>query len=256
MKTLVAFFKKEMMEQIRSGKILILSLIFVFCGIMNPAIAKLTPWLLEVVGESLAQSGVIITDVSVTAMDSWVQFFKNMPIVLIVFVLLESNIFTKEYQDGTLILSLTKGLERYKVVVAKTVVLVFVWTVLFWLCFAITFGYNAYFWDNSIVQNLGFSVACWWLFGLFAISLMVLFSTLSKSNTGVLVGAGGIVLLSWLVGLVAKLKKYLPTFLADGNSLIYGIAEVQTYVTSLIITAVLIAVCFATSFVLFDKKSL
>ena len=106
MKSLLAFIKKEITEQIRSGKVLFLTLLFVLFGIMNPAVAKLTPWLLETMADSLAESGMVVTSVTVSAMDSWMQFFKNMPIGLLVFILMESNIFSKEYQSRTLILSL------------------------------------------------------------------------------------------------------------------------------------------------------
>ena len=158
MKSLLAFIEKEMMEQLRTGKFLIMVLLFVLFGIMNPAVAKLTPWLLETMSDSLAESGMSITVATVSAMDSWMQFFKNIPMALIAFVLLESSIFTKEYQRGTLILSLTKGLRRYKIVVSKAVVLIVLWTAAYWLCFGITYGYNAYFWDNAVAKNLAFSV--------------------------------------------------------------------------------------------------
>ena len=138
MKTLLAFLKKELTEQLRSGRVLFLGILFVLFGIMNPAVAKLTPWLVEQLADTLAESGMTVTEVNITAMDSWVQFFKNIPMALIAFVLLESSIFTKEYRSGTLILSLTKGLERYKVVAAKTAVLTLLWSVGYWLCYAIT----------------------------------------------------------------------------------------------------------------------
>lgn len=256
MKSLFAFMKKEFTEQLRSGRLMILGLLFVLFGIMNPAIAKLTPWLLETMADSLAESGMIVTDVKVSAMDSWVQFFKNMPMGLIAFVLLESSIFTKEYTSGTLVLSLTKGLERYKVVVSKTVVLTALWTVGYWLCFGITYGYNAYFWDNSIAQNLIFSVVCWWLFGVMVVALMVLFSTVSNTNTGVLLGTGGVVLASYLVGLLPECSKYLPTVLADGNSLIYGIKEENAYTAAVIIAVVATILCLIVSVPIFNKKQL
>lgn len=256
MKSLFAFMKKEFTEQLRSGRLMILGLLFVLFGIMNPAIAKLTPWLLETMADSLAESGMIVTDVKVSAMDSWVQFFKNMPMGLIAFVLLESSIFTKEYTSGTLVLSLTKGLERYKVVVSKTVVLTALWTVGYWLCFGITYGYNAYFWDNSIAQNLIFSVVCWWLFGVMVVALMVLFSTVSNTNTGVLLETGGVVLASYLVGLLPECSKYLPTVLADGNSLIYGIKEENAYTAAVIIAVVATILCLIVSVPIFNKKQL
>ena len=256
MKSLIAFVKKEFSEQIRSGKLMFLTILFVLFGIMNPAVAKLTPWLLEMMADTLSESGMIVTGVTVSAMDSWVQFFKNIPMALIAFVLLQGSIFTKEYSSGTLVLSLTKGLHRFKVVVAKAFVMYSLWSVGYFLCFGITYAYNAYFWDNSIAHNLGFSVICWWLFGMFAISLIVLFSILSESSTGVLIGTGGVILLSYLVSLIPKINKYLPTFLTDGNSLIYGVSETEKYIPALIITLILSAVCFAVSIPIFNKRQM
>ena len=256
MKTLIAFTKKEFMEQRRSGKLLFLTILFVLFGIMNPAIAKLTPWLMEMFADSLAQSGMTVTDVTVTAMDSWVQFFKNIPMALIAFVLLESSIFTKEYQAGTLILSLTKGLPRKTVVISKAIILVVLWTIGYWLCFGITYGYNAYFWDNAIAQNLLFSCVCWWLFDLWILALMILFSCLFASGSGVLLGTGGVALGCYLLGLLPKISKYLPAKLADGNPLIHGIAETRDYYPALIITGCLYIVCFLAGIAVFNKKQL
>ena len=79
MKSLIAFSKKERMEQARSGKLLIIGIMFVLMGIMNPAIAKMTPWLLEMMSESLEKIGMTITQIKVSALDSWQQFYKNIP---------------------------------------------------------------------------------------------------------------------------------------------------------------------------------
>ena len=256
MRSLSAFIKKEITEQLRSGRLMILGTLSILFGIMNPAVAKLTPWLLETMADSLAESGMMVTDVTVSAMDSWVQFFKNIPMALIAFVLMESSIFTREYQTGTLVLSLTKGLKRYKVVVSKTVVLTVLWTFGYWLCFGITYGYNEYFWDNSVAKNLMFSVICWWLFGLWVIALMILFSTIANSNTGVLMGTGGVVLASYLLGLFPKLSEYLPTLLADGNSLIYGAAEAKTYSVPIFTVIVMCIICFVGGIVIFNKKQI
>jgi ABC-2 type transport system permease protein len=236
--------------------VIILGFLFVLFAIMNPAIAKLTPWIVEAMAESMEASGLIVTSVTVTALDSWVQFYKNIPMALIAFVLLESSIFTKEYESGTLILSLTKGLNRYKVVISKTVVLSLLWSIGYWLCFGITYGYNAYFWDNSIAQNLLFSVTCWWLFGLWVIGLMVLFSVLTNSGSAVLASTGAVVFGATLVGMYPKITEYLPTYLMDGNSLIYGKVEASTYHTPMIITTLIMVACFVVSIPIFSKKKL
>ena len=256
MRSLFAFTKKEFTEQLRSGRLMILGLLFVLFGIMNPAIAKLTPWLLEMMADSLAASGMTVTAVSVSAMDSWVQFYKNLPMGLIAFVLLEHSILTKEYTSGTLVLSLTKGLARYKVVTAKAAVLAALWTVCYWLCYGITYGYNAYFWDNSAAQSLLFSAVCWWLFGMLAAALMVLFSVLSRSGTGVLMGTGSVILASYLLGLFPKCAPYLPTLLADGHSLIYGLKEPEAFGTALTVTIAVGMICGILSISVFNKKQL
>ena len=255
MRSLIAFLKKELMEQSRTSKLVLLGILFTLFGLMSPVIAKLTPLMVEMMAETMAQSGMIVTEVTVTALDCWTQFYKNVPLALIAFVLVESSIFTREFETGTLLLSLTKGLDRYKVVVAKTVVLLTLWTVGYWLCFGITYAYSVYFWDNSIVQHLWLGAVYLWVFGVLIVGLMMLFSTLSGSNTGVLVGTGGVVLVSYLLSMVPKISKYLPTQLMDGTSLIYGKLTPEDYTAALIITAALSAACFIISIPVFNKKS-
>ena len=254
MRAFLAVFKKEWMEQLRSSRFIILTILFIMFGIMNPAIAKLTPWLFEVMAESLEESGMIVTTVEVDAMTSWVQFFKNVPMALIVFVLMQSNIFTKEYQSGTLVLALTKGLHRYKVVLSKAAVLIFMWTGLYWMHYGITYVYNDYFWDNSIAKNLLFAVVCWWIFGLWVIALLVLFSTIANANTGVLVGTGAVVFGLYMLSLLPKLAKYTPTLLMDGNSLIYGVKDVEDYTIAFAIACITGVVCIVVSLPILNKK--
>lgn len=256
MKSLLAFMKKEYLEAARTGKIVILILLFVLFGIMSPAIAKLTPWIMEMLSDSMAESGLIVTNIQVDALTSWTQFFKNIPIALIAFVLIFSDIFTKEYKSGTLLLVLTKGLSRYKVVLAKVVLLLLLWTVGYGICFAITYGYNAYFWDNSIMNNLFFSVTIWWLFGLWVICLIVLFSSLLQNNTGVIMCVGGTVLLAYLLSIIPKVKAYSPTVLMNTNSLLTGMEEIDAYVKAIVITVSLCIVCVAVSIPVINKRQL
>ena len=256
MKTLKAFVKKEWIEQIRNSRLMILGLVFLLFGIMNPAMAKLTPWLMEMMAETLEASGLTVVEIKVDALTSWEQFFKNVPMALLVFVLLQSNIFTKEYQSGTLVLALTKGLERFKVVIAKAFVLIMTWTIGYWLCYGVTYVYNAYFWDNSIAQNLTFAAVCWWLAGIWLIALMVFFSVLGSSSSMVLLGTGGVYFAAYMVSLIPKIAAYLPTKLLDGMSLLTGAAKPADYTQALVVTAITMIICFSMRIPLFNKKRL
>ncbi|MDE5873914.1 MAG: ABC transporter permease, partial [Lachnospiraceae bacterium] len=103
MRVYKAFLKKEFMEMARSGKLVALGIIFILFGIMNPAIAKLTPALMKMVSESMEEMGIVFENVAVTDMVSWTQFYKNVPMALIIFLVMFSGIVTAEYQKGTII---------------------------------------------------------------------------------------------------------------------------------------------------------
>ena len=256
MKSLLALMRKEYMEATRTGKIMIIILLFVLFGIMSPAVAKLTPWMMKMLSDSMAESGLIVTNVQVDALTSWTQFFKNIPIALIAFVLIFSDIFTKEYKSGTLLLVLTKGLSRYKVVLAKTVLLLSIWTVGYEICFTITYGYNEYFWDNSIAVGLLPAMVHWWLFGVWIIGLIVLFSVLVKSYTGVLLGTGGSVLGVYLISFFPKAWKYTPTTLMESASLLIGTKSIEDYGIAVLITILLVVICLIVSITVMNRKQL
>ncbi len=246
MKTLV-FMKKELLDACRSGRMLLLGILFVLFGIMNPAIAKLTPWMASLLADQLAEAGMYVGEVVIDARASWTQFFKNIPLALILYLLVCASIFTKEYQSGTLVLLLTKGLKRRQVVAAKAAVLLLGWSVGYLLCFGITYGYNAYFWDNAIMEHLAAAVFAWWLFGIFATALTVFFSTLAKNTSGVLLGTIGGVVVSYLLSLIPKLAPFTPTALmhvTDGS-----------IKKAVMVTAAVSAILLASSVPLLNKKT-
>lgn len=256
MRTFYAFLKKERMEQLRTGRLIVLLILFALFGIMNPAIAKLTPWMLETLSGSLAESGIIIGNIEVTALSSWTQFYKNIPIALLIFVLMTSSTFTAEYQKKTLVLVLTKGLARFKVLAAKALTMLLVWTLCFSLCYLITFSYTGFLWDNGTVSHLFFSAFSYYLFGVWMISLVVLFSALSTGNTGVLLGTGGVFLAVYLLGMLPALKASLPLYLTDSMPLLTGQLAASAMLKSVAVALGLTAVDAMIAAAVFRKRSI
>ncbi len=256
MRAFVAFFKKEVLEYARCGRLLVIVILFALFGIMNPAVAKLTPMLMDLLSEEMGEIGMTVTEARVDALTSWAQFFKNISTALIAFVLICGGAFVKEYRSGTLILMLTKGLARYKVVLAKALTMFSLWTLGYWLCFAITYGYNAYYWDNGIAVDLIPAVVFWWLFGVFAVALIVLFSAVTSSYSGVMLGTGAAVLVSYMLEFLPKVAKYTPTYLMSSGGLITGILKIDDFVSSVIIALSLTASCLIAAVVVFNKKQL
>ena len=76
------------------------------------------------------------------------------------------------------------------------------WSVCYFLCFGVTYAYNAYFWDNSVAHNLMEAVLFYWVAGVFIVALVVLFSVVFSNSTGVLLGTGGVFVVCYLVSMV------------------------------------------------------
>lgn len=256
MNTLMAFLKKEVKAQLRSAKLYIMIGVFILIGAMNPLLTKLIPMLFDVLSEEMDQMGMAgLSIISVSAVESWVQFYENIGVALLAFVLFQSNIFTREYGSGTLVLSLTKGLHRYKVVIAKAAVLIVLWTVCYWLCFGVTYALNEVFWDNGIVKNLFFSGFCWWLYGMLILALVVMFSAMAKAGIVVLAGTGGFVFVCMLLNMLPqKYSRFSPSFISSGSYMVMDMMERSLFTPAILIAIGLIAVCYAVSIPLFNKK--
>lgn len=255
MTQLMAFTKKEWMEVFRTGKFMIITMLFVLFGVMNPAIAKLTPWMMEAFSESLEGSGLIITEAKVDALTSWVQFYKNVPMALIVFLLMFSGILAVEYEKGTLINMITKGLSRWKIVMSKSGVLLFLWSFGYWTCYGITYAYNEYFWDNSIAKDVAFAAFCVYMLGVWLIALMMLMSTIFSAGSAVAVGTGGVFFGLYLLSMLPDLKKYFPTYLMGASGLLSGTGETGDYTTALVVAAGLTVVQLVVAVLVFNRKN-
>ncbi|AXI00519.1 ABC transporter permease [Sporosarcina sp. PTS2304] len=187
----LGFLKKEWHESVKSYKLLLVTVIFSILGILNPFTAKITPVLLE----KLMPAGTTMQLPEPTALDSWLQFYKNVPQMgLIVLILLFSTMMSKELEKGTLTILLTKGLRRSTVVITKYVTAIYYWTFAISLSFAITYAYTAYYWDQSSLQHLFFSVSCLYVFGCLLLAVTLWGNTyFATSYGGIVVTFVGII---------------------------------------------------------------
>lgn len=255
MRQLIAFSKKEFLEQLRTSRLIVLTILFCLFGIMNPAIAKMTPWMMSLLSEQLTESGMILGDVEINALTSWTQFFKNMPMALIVFIVMFSSIITAEFQNGTLINVITKGLSRWKILTAKMMVMVILWTLGYLVSFGITFGYNAYFWDNSIAGNIFLAAFCFYLMGLWLITVILPASILFHSASAVTLSVGIVFFAAWLPGLIPKIETCTPAHLMASASLMANSSS-NNYGIAMSMALVFIIFNILFSIILFNRKNI
>ena len=214
MRAYIAFTKKEIYELAKTYKLLLLVIVFLILGFMNPITAKFTPDLLE----SFMEEGFTINLPEPTIMDSWMQFFKNVnQMGLIVLVIMFSGIISNELTKGTLINMLTKGLSRKTVILSKFTSTCLIWTVVYFLAALVTFLYSMLFWEDTEVANLLFSVSLVWMFGIFLISAVILGGILFKSSYGAMLFCGLIVVCLLFLNMLPSIKEYNPVQLVVVN---------------------------------------
>lgn len=254
MRAYKAFLKKEFMEMARNGKLVTLGIIFILFGIMNPAIAKLTPVLMKMVSESMEETGIILGDVIVNDMTSWTQFYKNIPMALIIFLVMFSGIITAEYQKGTIVPMLTKGVSPVTVFLSKYTAVLLAWTMGYALTFFITYFYNEYFWGNA-AKNIVYTALCSYVLGVFLLSVMMLMSVICEGNTSVIVATAVIFFVVYMFGLIPAVKDYLPTKLMASNELMVGKSASSDYTISMVVTITISVICTAASGTLIRRKA-
>jgi len=254
MKSYLAFTKKEFCETVRTYKLLIMGAVFLLLGMMNPITAKITPQLLK----SFMPAGIEITIAEPTAMDSWAQFFKNVPQMgLIILVIIFSGIMANEFSRGTLINMLTKGLSRSVVILSKFTMAVLLWTASYALCFGVTYVYTAYFWKGDGVSNILFSVFCLWLFGILLLATIMLGGVIFNSSYGCLLFTGGFVVALLLINIVPRLQKYNPITLASSNmALLANEMSVADFTLPIVICCLAVIGFVISAIALFNKKQL
>ncbi len=256
MRQLTAYIQKEFTEVVRNSKLLILGIIFLLLGIMNPAIAKITPWLVEQFSNATSGTGMIVQTTEISALTSWEQFYKNMPMGMVIFVLMFSGIVATELQKGTLINIVTKGMPRWKIMASKTILLWVLWTVMYFSSYIITFVYNDFYWDNSIAKHILFSAFCLYLFGVWLISVIMFMSALSGSSATVSMGVCGVFVLVYILGIVPKLQNYLPTKLMECSKLAFGMREPKEFVSAIVVVALWSVANVVLGITIFNKKNL
>lgn len=254
MRAYFAFTQKEFLESFRTYKLLIMIMVFMFFGMIGPLTAKLTPQIIE----SLMPAGMQITMGEPTAFDSWAQFFKNVSQMgFVVVAILFSGMMANEFNSGTFINILTKGLPRSTVILSKFTVASMIWTVSYFICFSLSYIYTEYFWNSNGVLNLPFSIFYLWLFGIMFLTIILLGGVIFRSNYGCLMFAGVFIVTLFLLNIVPKFQKYNPIGLVSKSMpLLTGDTVPKDLMASSIIGIIIIILSIISAIGVFNKKQI
>lgn len=255
MKGYLAFLQKEWLEIKRNYKLLLMVIIFLILGIMNPLTAKLMPKIFSMIKTPGIQ--ITITE-TITADPSWEQFFKNASQMgLILIVIMFAGMFSNEFSKGTLIPVLTKGLKRQSVIFAKFSMASIVWTLCYLLYTGVSWSYTYYFWPDDKYSHMLLSLFSFWLFGLLLIAVTTLAGVLAKNMSFVLLFTGVFVALQFLISSIPSIRKHSPIrLISDNLALMQGRVDSSAFVIPIILSLVGIIVCLGLGCTIFSKKKL
>ncbi len=214
MKSMIVFMTKEILEQVRTYKTLILMTVLLLVGISSPILAKMMP---EIIGSM--DIGIEIKIPTPTYRDAFAQFFESVTqIVIIVIILVFSGVVSLEKTKGTVVLMLTKKLSRTSLLLSKFIAMVILWTVGYLLSIGAFLFYTFYLFLDVQLDGVALALFCLWLFAIVILAITLLASTLATNNYIGTIGAFGGWFMLLMTPYVPGLKKITPMYLATWNN--------------------------------------
>ncbi len=174
---MIALLKKELLESIRTYKLVVIMPIFMFFGITNPIFAKIMPELFK------TMEGVSIEFATPTLIDAWTQFYQNIISLILIFIILFGNTISNEVLKGTFINLLSKGVSRTNIILSKFIFVTFMWTICYSVNAILTYIISINLLDGEI-SNSFIMIVITWLIGVLLIAIMILGSVLFKNLYG------------------------------------------------------------------------
>ena len=254
MRIFLSLLTKEAIEGARTKKIISTFILFLFIGLISPLTAKLTPMILQ----SIATGNIDINVAPPSEIDSWTQFFKNISqIGMFGLAIILSTQMANEFQKGTLINLLSKGLPRYQVVLSKIFYNFILWFLAYFCSFILTYFYTKYFFGISFpIRNILMAALLPFIFGLFLISLEILAGVISGNVIGTLILTTGGIVIQLIVSIRDEIVKYMPiALIGKPVNLIKGIGYDDYYVP-IITGSILLILCIVISIAVINKKQI
>lgn len=253
MNYLSVMLKKEWLENIKTHRSAAMFICGIFFGILGPFTALIMPDLMaKLLPKNLRP---IIPEP--TYIDSYTQYFKNInQLGLVILVFLFSSTLTQELAKGTLINLITKGLSKTSVIIAKFGVLSFIWSFTYLAGSAVHYGYTLYYFNNKGLHKITAYLGSW-LFGLLLISLILLFSSLFKKNSAVLLGIFTAIVAFFLINFMRPIKDFSPLLLIQKQSdLLLGHFSLHRYQLLLLLVVALILMNLAAANLTFKRSEM
>lgn len=254
MKLLLTLIKKELLEQLRTNKVIILIFTFLFVAIGSPILAKIIPKLFE----NISMPGLTINIPTPTYRDAIDQFVKNisqLPTFIIVFAV--AGAISDEKAKKTLEILLTKPIKRSLFILAKFKSYFFTIGLLYIACALIFYTYTVSIFSSFAFGNFALLSFLILLYFLFIVSITMFGSVISKSTiSSALIGFVGLIIFGTIVGSIGKISKYSTSYVLSNYKNIVESGWNKDFLPSVIVTLILIVLSFILSIYFFQRQEI
>ena len=235
MSGITALIRKEIKEQYRTHRLIIVGAIFVLFGIGTPLLLKFLPEILKLSGENLQ---IIYTPP--TAVQSFTEFAGTIGQVgIVVAVLFGMGMVASELRSGTAVMTLSKPINRAAFVTAKLIAVSLTFLLALTVAASCCFLYTIWLIEGASIGTFVQLYLLLALFLIFCLAITVLFSCLFKNS----LAAGGlaitVIISQTMLSGIPVIGDYLPgKLLGWGTGIVSGLG--QSYWWAVGITVVLI----------------
>jgi len=251
MKGLIPLLKKEIKEQIKTHRLLIVGGVFLCFGLMAPLVQYFMPQILKMGGEQ-----VMVEIPAATSLISFKDFVSYIgQFGILVAILVAMGAIANELKHGTALITLSKPVSSGAFVCSKFIAISLTLLVSQIAAAALCFGYTVWLIGEAAVLPFIWMNLLIVLFLIFCVALTFVFSSLFKSS----LAAGGIALgTNFALGFLASLPfigEYFPSkIIGWGVNLLGGIGD--GYWGALVVTVVGIFLCLYLSQRILKRKEI
>jgi ABC-2 type transport system permease protein len=245
---------KELREQWRTRRLLVLAVVFIAFGIASPLLARYTSELIAALG---TDEGIVIELPPPTTADAITQFVRNLGQTgVLAAILLAMGSVATEKERGTAAMWLTKPVTRGAFLGAKAIAIGAVLAVGMLGAGIAGYGYTAFLFDAP--DAAGWVAMCALILLQMAAyaALTFLGSTLTRSPMAAAgIGIGALTVIA-IVGALPVVGAWTPSGLAEAALAAGGAGEAGNVVQPIVATVALIALAFGGSWAVFRRQEL
>lgn len=215
----VGMMRKEIKEIVKTHKLFVIPVVFLFFGFLSPLTAKYLIEIIKALGGDQVGDQIFNMIPKPKYTDVYVQIFKNLSQIGIIVVLLSfAGTVVEEKVRGTAALVLTKCVSRTCFIVSKFIANLLLFTFGYILSAVTAICYAYLLFDRFYHPNLWLALITFWVYGVLIIAITLFVSTISKSfAVSAVLSFGGYILISALSS-IPRIGKYTPGYLVNLSS--------------------------------------